>query len=145
MHQDHRFRELHRADPFTESYMRWLVHHEFGADHRPFVWGRARAGGHEAGTLDYWLAQWVGAYGYLVREALRSPASVMLVSYEELCGEPERVWARLTSFADLGDAPVPKGLRLSETGITAPADPELLAEALAIRAQIDALAGVGRQ
>ena len=45
-----------------------------------------------------------GAYGYLVREALRSPASVMLVSYEELCGEPERVWARLTSFADLGDA-----------------------------------------
>ena len=124
--------------------MRWLVHHEFGADHRPFEWGRVRALGYAADTLDYWLAQWIGAYGYLVLEARRFPKSIVLVSYEDLCGRPERVWARLTSFTDLESVPVPPGLRLSEAEVTAPADPDLMGEAAAIRAQMDALADVGR-
>jgi hypothetical protein len=140
LRQNRRFRELHQADAFAESYMRWLVHHEFGADHRPFEWGQAHAAGYDADTLDYWLAQWVGAYGHLVLEADRFPESIMPVSYEEFCSRPDRAWARISAFAGLEDASVPTGLRPSEAERGAPVDPDLMAAAAAIRAMLDARA-----
>jgi hypothetical protein len=37
LHRQHqRFSDLQKNYRFTQAYMRWLVHHEFGLDHRPF-------------------------------------------------------------------------------------------------------------
>ena len=54
LHQHQRFLS---PDPFTAQYMTWLAHHEFGATHRPFLFGAAPAG--DPGALDYWLNLWL--------------------------------------------------------------------------------------
>ncbi|MCS6987477.1 MAG: sulfotransferase [Sphingomonadaceae bacterium] len=94
MHQ--RFLERQRADPFVRQYMGWLGHHEFGADHRPFLFGpdRPSAATH---SLDAWLERWIGVYAHL--EA-RLPPGAVPVCYEDLCADPA-VWARLAELAEV--------------------------------------------
>ncbi|MFN6952539.1 MAG: sulfotransferase [Albidovulum sp.] len=78
-----------QSDPFTRDYMTWLGHHEFGATHRPFLFGDHPAG--DPMTLDYWLRVWLSVYGAL--EAIEAAhANVTFVPYEALSGDP-LVWA----------------------------------------------------
>lgn len=91
---------LQREDGFVRSYMTWLVHHEFGLDHRPF-----RFDGQPAAPVDrpapedpdYWLRRWLEAYDWLERMA---PADAVFVCYEDLCGDAG-VWDRLAALAGL--------------------------------------------
>ena len=77
------------ADAFTQDYMTWLGHHEFGATHRPFLFG-GRPGG-DPMTLDYWLRVWLAAYGALAPVEAECP-NVTFVPYEALSADPA-VWA----------------------------------------------------
>ena len=65
--QHDRFCALHAEDRFSLQYMQWLVHHEFGADHRPMGF-RDRAGKPDDG-LAYWIGQWCQIYGTLLETA----------------------------------------------------------------------------
>ena len=80
-------------DPFTRSYMTWLAHHEFGATHRPFVFG-ARPQGDTLG-LNYWLQVWIAAHSELARVAAIS-VNVVIVPYEDL-GTNKAIWAGVTA------------------------------------------------
>jgi hypothetical protein len=128
LRQHRRFRQKHRDDRFSERYMRWLVHHEFGADHRPFEWGLLAAQGYGPDTLDYWLAQWVGVYGHLLQDAQRYRANVRLLSYETLCSQPQQQWRKLTEFIGLR-SPEPEQLRMSRSSVEERTDNGLLARA----------------
>jgi len=64
--QHHRFIDRNRYDRFVRRYMTWLVHHEFGSDHRPFEWGAAVGTKYVPTELEYWLAQWVSVYRFWV-------------------------------------------------------------------------------
>jgi hypothetical protein len=97
--QHQRFVELHKEDPFSAKYMTWLVHHEFGSDHRPFEWGREFAAGRNPMSMDYWLAQWFGVYSYLLHEIMKSGNSLLPISDEILCTETDRVWDALKGRA----------------------------------------------
>lgn len=82
------------ADDFTRQYMTWLVHHEFGATHRPFVFGSAdRPVEPElAGpTLEssYWVARWIDVYSHLLDVLREGHPNIIPVSHERLCSEPE--------------------------------------------------------
>lgn len=91
---------LQREDGFVRSYMTWLVHHEFGLDHRPFSFdGRPGAPADEPAPeeLDYWLRRWLETYGWLERTA---PADAVFVCYEDLCDDAG-VWDRLAALAGL--------------------------------------------
>jgi len=56
LYQQHcRFIKLHREDKFSRDYMKWLVHHEFGSDHRFFAVDKA-ASTKSSDKPDYWLA-----------------------------------------------------------------------------------------
>ncbi len=108
------------ADSFTEAYMRWLVHHEFGADQRPFILpGQPEPQG-PRDRLDYWLTEWVAAYGWLSDAIAAHPETIRPVIYETLGPDPA-AWAQVCRFvgipedtpADLRPAPpptVPEGI-----------------------------------
>lgn len=102
--QHRRFGERHASDAFSANYMRWLVHHEFGGDHRPFATHDLSE--HAPDTLAYWLDQWIGVHTHLLRSA---PETAQFVCYEDLCDDAA-LWpalaARLGIDAGAGsDAP----------------------------------------
>lgn len=76
------------ADPFVQDYMTWLGHHEFGATHRPFLFGGRPEG--DPMTLDYWLRLWIAAYRTL-DEAEARHDNICFVPYEALSSDPA-VW-----------------------------------------------------
>jgi hypothetical protein len=94
-HADSLLRQHRRSagntDPFRRDYIRWLAHHEFGSDHRPFRFEGAPAG--DPDLLEYWLATWLACYRALEPVAESCP-NVLVVPYERLCSEP-RIWTAL--------------------------------------------------
>ena len=127
LNQHRRFSEQ-GADKFTTRYMTWLAHHEFGADHRPFEWGMPAARPYAPATLNYWLAQWIGVYGYLLEEVPRHRQHAQFFSYELLCSETQREWQRLSDFLGFA-APAPVQLKASHVRIDEAVDEHLRAQA----------------
>lgn len=97
LRQHCRFIEAQAADPFTRDYMGWLVHHEFGADHRAFATHDESE--HSPHSLSYWIEQWLGVYRWVLETA---PENAVFVCYEDLCDNP-LVWARLTNRLGIAD------------------------------------------
>lgn len=101
MKQHANFVRQQTDDRFVRAYMTFLVHHEFGLDHRPFRFsddGAAALAALDPGTLDYWLELWCQTHGWLERTA---PERAIFVPYEDLCQDPV-VWqgvARLCGIA----------------------------------------------
>lgn len=124
--QHERFCARHADDPFTKSYMGWLVHHEFGADHRPFAW--AAGTDLDPSTLDYWVEQWIGAYGRILIEANRFEENIIAVGYERLCEPSAGEFARIAARLGLKTGRAPD-FRLSTSQIDRPIAPERLARA----------------
>jgi hypothetical protein len=100
LRQHQRFCELHSTDHFSKKYMTWLVHHEFGSDHRPFVLGEHQLSGYDPDSLNYWLELWLHTYTYLSENV---SAQVRLVCYETLCEDGEKVWGELAEHLEIGD------------------------------------------
>lgn len=83
--QHRQFLAQGEQDRFTTKYMNWLGHHEFGPVQKPFVLGSVDLAGLSPDSLDYWLAQWVNVYGYVLNKVQAIAAPIYFVSYEELC------------------------------------------------------------
>ncbi|WP_395622577.1 sulfotransferase [Sphingomonas daechungensis] len=79
-------RTLGDKDAFRLNYLRWLVHHEFGADHRPFRFPGSPDG--DRTSLDYWLATWTACYSAL-ETVVETNGNVLVVPYDRLCGDPQ--------------------------------------------------------
>ncbi len=92
MNQHQRFTQLHSADGFAKKYMTWLVHHEFGADHRPFRFDEKKPQTGNPNELGYWLKVWINAYTYISDHL---PDNAFLVCYETLCDDNDLVWIKL--------------------------------------------------
>jgi hypothetical protein len=96
--QAYSLRRQHRkfagdGDPFTKKYMTWLVHHEFGADHRPFVFNGKARDEQDTEDLNYWVRLWIDTYSFLLENL---PTQVVLLSYEALCDDTKDVWQLLS-------------------------------------------------
>jgi len=81
--------------------MTWLAHHEFGGDHRPFEWGAASGTSYAPTDLEYWLAQWIGVYGFLLEQVSEDDERRVLVCYELLYGQSPAVWSSLCERLDI--------------------------------------------
>lgn len=109
--QHRNFQEGRKRDPFTAQYMGWLVHHEFGGDHRPFAWAGGAVAREEVGTIDYWLRQWLHAYSALLELFLQEggcAGRLQFVCYESLCAAPGRTWDSLARKLALAAPGCPK-------------------------------------
>ncbi|WP_133511906.1 sulfotransferase [Candidatus Thiosymbion oneisti] len=99
--QHRRFIDRNRYDRFAQRYMTWLVHHEFGRDHRPFEWGAASGTKHVPTALEYWLAQWVGVYRFLMEQVSENDKHCVFVCYERLCEQSSEVWSGICKLLDI--------------------------------------------
>lgn len=100
LRQHRNFTEQQKSDGFVRNYMRWLAHHEFGLDHKPFRFdmeGAQRLSAYAPHDLNYWLELWFQTYNWLERTA---PADVVYVCYEDLCRKPD-IWAQIASFLEI--------------------------------------------
>lgn len=89
---------VNEEDRFVKKYMTWLVHHEFGADHRPFLFNEYLGTEVDTSKLGYWLQLWINTYSYLLEKL---PAQAMFLSYELLCDDTEHVWQAMSAKIDL--------------------------------------------
>jgi hypothetical protein len=133
LRQHRNFTKLQAEDPFAASYMKWLVHHEFGNDHRPFRFVGTAPPAHPPDTVAYWLDIWCNTYGWLEHAA---PEDALFVCYEDLCSDPE-VWRALARAADLPAADEGgEAFRQSPATADAGSDPALAEQAAALCARL---------
>ena len=80
--QHQNFESQHAKDSFVREYMEDLGHHEFGALHQPFTFGRSSMTINSAGphSPDYWLAYWISVFEYLAERQ-----DLAFVGFERLC------------------------------------------------------------
>lgn len=124
--QHRRACELQHEDAFRTKFMTWLGHHEFGADQRPFLLPDAPEG--DRGELDYWLASWVRVHRFLLAQPEEVRARQVFLDYDALCSR--------TGEIELAGVLLPlDGLKSPEPRSTE-ADPRLVAEAEAVRAEL---------
>jgi len=133
------------SDAFTRSYMTWLVHHEFGADQRPFRLPDQPEPTGDRDRIGYWLMLWVACYGYLADriDAARAAGqdTVLPVIYERLGTDPG-AWPRVAAFAGIAPGAEPGFRPAPPPGDDPDADPDLLARARALYGRLAAQAGV---
>ena len=83
--------------------MTWLGHHEFGEDHRPFIFDENDT--KESGATndaDYWLKIWINCYSSLLEQARSGKVKVVFSGYEQLCDNPARYQAGLFDILGIG-------------------------------------------
>ncbi|MGC9371507.1 MAG: sulfotransferase [Paracoccaceae bacterium] len=96
-----RFRRLQAGDRFVLRYMRYLAHHEFGRDHRPFRFAGAPAPGAAPEEIEYWLEVWCAAHEWLLGQ---SGCAITPLCYDRLVEDPRR-WARVAELAGTDEPP----------------------------------------
>ncbi|MEE4349486.1 MAG: sulfotransferase [Pacificimonas sp.] len=92
--QHDQFLALHGKDRFAEDYMRWLGHHDFGANFLPLGFEGIRKP--EVADTEFWLTYWCAAYEHVLADG-----DVFLADYEALCAEPVSALAALAAAADI--------------------------------------------
>jgi hypothetical protein len=136
LRQHRNFVEMQAESRFVRSYMTWLVHHEFGHDHRPFRFGedgRSVPSSYGTNAIEYWVDMWCATYGWLERSA---PEDAIFVCYEDLCGGME-VWTRLATIAGITTVrEEDETFRLSNVRVEPTNDLDLAEQASAIYARL---------
>ncbi|OGT66312.1 MAG: hypothetical protein A3I13_01740 [Gammaproteobacteria bacterium RIFCSPLOWO2_02_FULL_47_50] len=101
LNQHRNFIEKQQKDRFIQRYMTWLVHHEFGIDHRPFEWGIPANPDYQPDELDYWLVQWIGVYKLLMQQISDDNEQQLFVSHELLCEQAGIGWNNICKLLDI--------------------------------------------
>ncbi len=98
--QHKNFVSIQSDDKFSLKYMNWLGHHEFGLNHKPFIFSddQIPTTVTSQNSIEYWLAQWVNAYNYTLEHA---PVGTVFLSYEDLCLNPAKTLARLMTMLNI--------------------------------------------
>ena len=78
------FSSEQEKDPFIIEYMNWLVHHEFGLNHKYFNLDKTKLDGDKS-TLNYWLKIWINFYRYA--EKIKDE-NTYFICYETYCEKP---------------------------------------------------------
>ncbi len=108
--QHKHFLDVHASDAFSEKYMRWLVHHEFGADHRRFRFnGRGTDPDLKPSDLDYWIDLWIETYRYLADQQKALGEKAAFICYDDLTNNGPQAKSVLS---DILGAPLENGLAL---------------------------------
>lgn len=115
----------HAEDRFGLQFMRWLGHHEFGGDQRPFLFDGAPLADTDRHSRGYWLHAWSSVYGALLRQPPAVAARQHFLDYDLFRAAPATGLAALLGVAGAGDAdgdaivarPLPEGaIAESESG-----------------------------
>ena len=102
MGQHKRFLAEHAKDRFSERYMRWIGHFEFGANHKPIDFDGRWGSNGAPGTVDaqFWMEYWTAAYRHVLEHRT---AQVRLVDFDALRQAPRPGLERLARDAAVRD------------------------------------------
>jgi hypothetical protein len=95
-------RRFMTSDKFTQDYMTWLVHHEFGATHRPFRFGHPVKG--DPDTLNYWLALWIEAHEAMLAVE-GTLANIRFIPSEAIASDPA-LWRMIARRLEIQAGPL---------------------------------------
>jgi hypothetical protein len=105
--QHERFCIRHNTDKFSLRYMTWLGHHEFGSNHKPFVFSEnidSNLNRWSTDDIHYWINLWTQTYSYILD---KQTDNTVFVGYETLCHKPIEILSQLFKTAkvefSLGD------------------------------------------
>ncbi len=95
-HQHKRFCAIHAEDKFSQTYMEWLGHYEFGAALRPLNFDnwQKKACSSSPDDILFWLAYWEAAHAAILSVA---GSNITFIDYDCLCRDPSPI---LTKLAD---------------------------------------------
>jgi len=85
LNQHVNFSNLQQQEPFAVDYFNYLGHHEFGLNHKPFVFDPLQSSNGDANDINYWLRNWNSYYSFLLANYNER---LLLVAFEDLCEEP---------------------------------------------------------
>ncbi len=134
LRQHKRFLVIHSQDNFALKYMNWLVHHEFGENHRRFLVGNRVDHVYTQLNINYWILLWINVYGFL-KENL--PRNALLVCYEKLCDGSISLWNDLLSRLELAIPTSSPKFLLSNCSVKNDIDPELKRIALLLYGELE--------
>lgn len=119
------------APRFTQQYMEWLGHHEFGPTHRPFRFDSTLEG--TPTDMDYWLRLWLSAYHALDRVEAAAK-NIVFVPFEELTSDPS-VWQAVAARIGVNTGSALE-LHPIKSKVSGSHDPSLLAKAETLHARL---------
>ena len=91
-----RFTAMQKEDPFVLEYMNWLGHHEFGQNHKPFLFDDMMDyGGLDWESLDYWIISWINYYSHVLK--MGTDENLILVDYSDFLTRPDSLLRKLES------------------------------------------------
>ena len=120
-----------KANAFTQSYMTWLGHHEFGATHRPFRFGDKLEG--DPQTLDYWLRLWLQVHKALLPVESQL-SNIAFVPYEALGRDPV-LWRMIARRIEVQAGPLSE-IKPTDDRDPGPHNKSLAAEARDLHARL---------
>ena len=91
LNQHKHFTKIQSRDKFVKKYMTYLVHHEFGLDHRPYEFVKKDRAEIDKYSIEYWLNQWAEVYAHLSQEKFSQKNNIVYINYEYLCKNAESV------------------------------------------------------
>ena len=104
--QHENFLARHAQDPFSQTYMEWIGHYEFGRAFRPIAFLDEDTG--DPADPDYWLGYWDRGFRHVLRHA---PAQAVFIDYDLLCERPGDGLARIADALQ-----VPRQILQSQSG-----------------------------
>ena len=147
LHQHVRACALAAEDPYRRRFMTWLGHHEFGADRRAFLLPAGPAQSDDPIQLGYWLKLWIAVYQSLLEQPPAVRARQILVDYDRLCAEPDRLAEPLARRLGIAEGFDLSGMRAPAARDADFADKELVRAcyALHLRLRLRSEAALGRE
>jgi hypothetical protein len=102
MDQHRRFLAEHSRDAFSQKYMEWIGHYEFGANIRPidFDGQFAQISHLNYDDPDFWLAYWLKAYQYCLSE---SSGNMIFVDFDLLLQNGDSALRKIGELLDISD------------------------------------------
>jgi hypothetical protein len=90
------------SDSFSLQYMNYLVHHEFGLNHKYFLFKKPRLDVENYSGNDYWLAQWINYYHYILEliEMFQND-KFLLVPFNDWCEKKPTLVKKIETYINL--------------------------------------------
>ena len=88
MKQHQQFIEMHNDDKFSQNYMLWLGHFDFGENFKPINfddWLSSYEGVIDYNSENFWIRYWIAAYEHVLNNLTDN---AFLVDYDKLLAEP---------------------------------------------------------
>jgi hypothetical protein len=94
--------KLQESDPFSLQYMNYLGHHEFGVSHKFFLFEKPRLDSSKYTGNNYWLAQWINYYHYILELIERFNINLFLmVPFNDWCEKKPNLIKTIEKFINI--------------------------------------------